>query len=181
MWGMQNGEVMVIEPDTKDWTWVLERPCPECGTDVTPYVPSAIPDLLDDAVRRWMSVLRRPDVATRPDDATWSPLEYAAHVSDVCTVFTERLALIRREDNPTFADWDQDAAAVEGGYARRTADEVAGELAQHAKRVSAAFAAVPLADWDRAGLRSNGSPFTVRTLGQYFAHDVLHHLHDVNG
>ena len=24
---------MSIEPDTKDWTWVLERPCPECGFD----------------------------------------------------------------------------------------------------------------------------------------------------
>jgi len=24
-----------IEPDTKDWTWVLERPCPECGFDAT--------------------------------------------------------------------------------------------------------------------------------------------------
>ena len=22
---------MSITPDTKDWTWVLERPCPECG------------------------------------------------------------------------------------------------------------------------------------------------------
>jgi len=26
---------MSIEPDTKDWTWVLERPCPECGFDAT--------------------------------------------------------------------------------------------------------------------------------------------------
>ena len=24
---------MTIEPDTKDWTWVLQRPCPECGLD----------------------------------------------------------------------------------------------------------------------------------------------------
>lgn len=22
-----------IVPDDKDWTWVLERPCPECGFD----------------------------------------------------------------------------------------------------------------------------------------------------
>jgi hypothetical protein len=22
-----------ITPDTKDWTWVLERACPECGFD----------------------------------------------------------------------------------------------------------------------------------------------------
>ena len=20
-----------VPPDTKDWTWVLERPCPDCG------------------------------------------------------------------------------------------------------------------------------------------------------
>ena len=26
---------MPIEPDTKDWTWVLERPCPECGFDAS--------------------------------------------------------------------------------------------------------------------------------------------------
>jgi hypothetical protein len=24
-----------IVPDTKDWTWVLERPCPECGFDAS--------------------------------------------------------------------------------------------------------------------------------------------------
>ena len=172
---------MAIEPDTKDWTWVLERPCAECGTDVTPFVPSAIPDLLDDAVPRWMSVLRRPDVRERPDEATWSPLEYAAHVAEVCEVFTGRLALILAEDDPTFPDWDQDAAAVAGGYRERNPDEVATDLARNAKKISASFAAVPLDRWERAGLRSNGSPFTVRTLGQYFAHDVRHHLHDVEG
>lgn len=36
-------------------------------------------------------------------------------------------------------------------------------------------------DWERRGLRSNGSEFTVLTLAQYFLHDVVHHLHDVNG
>ncbi|PVY29285.1 hypothetical protein C7458_10631 [Williamsia muralis] len=24
---------MAIVPDTKNWTWVLERPCPDCGFD----------------------------------------------------------------------------------------------------------------------------------------------------
>jgi hypothetical protein len=33
--------------------------------------------------------------------------------------------------------------------------------------------------WDRRGLRSNGSQFTVLTLGQYFLHDLAHHLVDV--
>ena len=33
--------------------------------------------------------------------------------------------------------------------------------------------------WARVGRRSNGSVFTVDTLGRYFAHDLVHHLHDV--
>ncbi len=172
---------MPIEPDTKDWTWVLQRPCPECGTESAAHSPATVPDLLRDAVVRWEAVLRRPDVARRPDDATWSPLEYAAHVRDVCGVFQGRLELILAEDAPTFPDWDQDAAAVEGRYGQQDPREVAEQLATNARRTGEAFAAVPHDRWERGGLRSNGSPFTVRTLAQYFAHDVLHHLHDVGG
>ncbi|MHB8274233.1 MAG: hypothetical protein ACYDC9_05635 [Dermatophilaceae bacterium] len=68
-----------IEPDEKDWTWVLQRPWPECGFDV-------------------------------------------------------------------------------GTVAGR---QVAARL--------------------RTGRRSNGSVFTIETLGQYILHDVAHHLHDVRG
>jgi hypothetical protein len=35
------------------------------------------------------------------------------------------------------------------------------------------------AAWDRPGLRSNGSRFTVASLGRYHLHDVVHHLRDV--
>jgi hypothetical protein len=30
-------------------------------------------------------------------------------------------------------------------------------------------------------VRSNGSEFTVESLGRYHLHDVVHHLHDVTG
>lgn len=172
---------MPIEPDTKDWTWVLERACPECGVEAAAHSPATVPDVLRDAVVRWEAVLRRPDVARRPDDATWSPLEYAAHVRDVCAVFRGRLALLLAEENPTFADWDQDAAAVAGRYGEEDPADVADELAARAAAVGEAFGAVPRDRWERSGLRSNGSRFTVRTLAQYFLHDVLHHLHDVGG
>jgi hypothetical protein len=172
---------MAIEPDTKDWTWVLQRRCEQCGAEVGAETPATVPGLVRDAVPRWQAVLRRPDAAERPDENTWSPLEYAAHVRDVFGVFRARLALMLEEDGPTFADWDQDAAAVAGRYADLDPDVVAGELAGAGAAVADAFEAVPERDWERPGLRSNGSAFTVRTLGQYFAHDVLHHLHDVRG
>jgi hypothetical protein len=31
----------------------------------------------------------------------------------------------------------------------------------------------------RRGVRSNGSAFTIETLGLYHLHDVVHHVHDV--
>ena len=66
------------------------------------------------SVPRWQAALAEPGVGIRPDGSTWSVLEYAAHVRDLCRVFETRLRLMLDQDNPDFPDWDQDAAAVEG-------------------------------------------------------------------
>lgn len=172
---------MAITPDTKDWTWVLDRPCEECGTEAAAYDPATVPEELRPAIERWRTVLARPDPGRRSDDRTWSPLEYAAHVSEALRVFDDRLALMLSEHRPTFDDWDQDTAAVTGDYGDREPVVVAQDLARNAQRVAAAFGRAPEGDWDRRGYRSDGAPFTVRTLAQYMIHDVLHHLHDVDG
>ncbi|WP_233565763.1 DinB family protein [Cellulomonas sp. PhB143] len=166
-----------IEPDTKDWTWVVERVCPECGFDAGALAPDAVGAAVHAAIPRFVAVLDRDDVRERPDPSTWSPLEYAAHVRDVFDVFDGRLALMLGQEAPDFADWDQDAAA--GGYAQEDSQDVAAGLQRAGARVAARFDAVEADQWERTGRRSNGSQFTVATLGQYFVHDVVHHLHDV--
>lgn len=166
-------------PDTKDWTWVLERPCPECGLDATALGVGDLPRLVQDTTTAWTEVLARPDVRVRPAPTTWSPLEYGAHVRDVHAVFAERLRLMLAEDAPRFADWDQDAAAVAGDYAALDPDAVAVGLVEAAGTVAALYAGVGDAERDRPGHRSNGSVFTVETLGRYHLHDVVHHLADV--
>ena len=40
-------DAMTITPDAKDWTWVLERPCPECGLDTSSFTREQIPAMLD--------------------------------------------------------------------------------------------------------------------------------------
>ena len=170
-----------IEPDTKDWTWVLERPCPECGLAAGGVVGHQVPALIRAYAIRWTEVLRRPDVATRPAPGVWSPLEYACHVRDVCRVFRERAELMLAEDDPTFANWDQDATAVEQRYGEQDPATVAAELGTAADAVARVFAGVTGAQWARRGVRSNGSSFSVETLAQSFVHDVAHHLHDVRG
>lgn len=168
-----------IEPDTKDWTWVLERPCPECGFDAASVDPAGIGEAVRDNAERWQQVLATPDAATRPGPAVWSPTEYAAHVRDVHRTFGARLALMLGRDDPQFANWDQDETAVAERYDLQQPDQVAPELLEEAHRVAATYEGVRGAAWQRRGRRSNGSEFTIDTLGRYHLHDVVHHLWDV--
>ena len=72
-----------VPGDSKDWTWVLERPCPECGLDPGAIDVADVPALVRANAIRWRAVLARPDVGRRPRPDVWSPLEYACHVRDV--------------------------------------------------------------------------------------------------
>ena len=172
---------MPIIPDEKDWTWVLSRPCPECSFDASTVTPSTVPGNVDSMLPRWRAVLRQPEVAERPNDSTWSALEYACHVRDVCSLFDQRLNLMLSSDDARFEDWDQDRTAVEKDYASSDPAVVSAELTAEGQQIAESFAGVREADWGRKGLRSNGSEFTVLTLAQYFLHDIVHHLHDVDG
>jgi hypothetical protein len=172
---------MAIEPDTKNWTWVIERRCPECGFDATTVTLDDVPALLRNNVASWPAVLQRPDVAVRPDDSTWSPLEYAAHVRDVFTVFHVRLNLMLAKDDPEFENWDQDAAAVAARYGDQEPSRVSDELVVAGNSLADAFERVPVDAASRTGRRSDGSHFTVESFGRYLLHDVLHHRWDVTG
>ncbi len=167
------------EPDDKDWTFVLERPCPECGYLATDVDAHDLPGLVRAAAAPWAQVLARPEARTRPAPRVWSPLEYGCHVRDVLRIFTLRNRLIRAEDNPVFPNWDQDTTALSERYWEQDPATVAAELAASAEENAAAWSAVAEPEWQRPGTRSNGSEFTLDTLGRYMLHDLVHHLHDV--
>jgi hypothetical protein len=157
----------------------MERPCPECGFVSSDVTPDQVGPAVRAAIPRYVQALGRDDVRDRPDAATWSVLEYTALVRDVFSIFDVRLQSMVEGDDPQFANWDQDATAVEQDYAHQDPAVVARELEIAGDRVAGRFDAVVPDQWERPGRRSNGSVFTVRTLGQYFLHDVVHHLHDV--
>ncbi|MFB2557254.1 DinB family protein [Herbiconiux liangxiaofengii] len=172
---------MAIVPDTKNWTWVLERECPECGFDSSATPAHLVPGLLRANAAAWPAVLERSDVTERPDAETWSALEYAAHVRDVFRIFAVRLQLMLEQDEPRFANWDQDETAVAERYNEQDPATVSAELTAAAEVMASALEAVPADAWDRTGFRGDGSTFTVDTLTRYFIHDPVHHLHDVRG
>jgi hypothetical protein len=166
-------------PDNKDWTWVLEEPCAECGFDTRNVTGADVPAVIRDAVARWGPVLSRPDAAARPRPEVWSPLEYGCHTRDVFTRFEERVQLMLSEDDPEFENWDQDATAIADRYWAQDPVLVSGALAAAGEQIAATFESVAGDQWQRSGRRSNGDAFTVDSIGRYFAHDVVHHLADV--
>jgi hypothetical protein len=170
---------MPITPDTKDWTWVLERPCEACGFNAQEYPPETFSRTIRVNAAKWIPVLERDGAAVRPSDDRWSALEYACHVRDVYRVFDERLRLMLEEDGPVFQSWDQDETAIEERYELQMPAIVSGELLDAAGTYADRFDSVESSQWDRPGTRSNGSHFTVQSLGTYGLHDPMHHLWDV--
>ena len=166
-------------PDDKDWTWVLTQPCQECGFDPATIRSKRLADAVRETASRWPAVLVQPAVAERPSKAVWSPLEYACHVRDVCRLFEQRARLMLEQDEPTFDNWDQDETAVADRYGEQDPAVVARELIEAAAGLAGVYAGVAGQDWERTGIRSNGSLFTAATLGQYGLHDLVHHLWDV--
>ncbi len=180
---MTTPESPALDPDDKDWTWVLEQECPECGFDAGSVDAATVAGLLRDNARQWAEILTDPDLRLRerPDPASWSALEYGAHVRDVNFLYLERLDLMLTEHGPSFADWDQDETAVTARYHEADPDAVATDLLAGAGALADRFDAVEGDQWDRTGYRSDGADFTVDTFARYFIHDPIHHLHDVRG
>jgi hypothetical protein len=170
---------MAITPDTKNWTWVVERPCPECSFDASTVRRADVAEIIRDNAAAWPAVLARQDVRERPDDATWSPLEYAAHVRDVLRLYDYRLTLMLDRDDPLYPNWDQDATAVAERYNEQNPGRVGAELAAAASALADRFDALDDAQWLRPGRRSDGVSFSVETFALYFVHDLVHHRNDV--
>ena len=105
---------------------------------------------------------------------------------DVLVLARTRLTALLAEDDPLFADWDQDATAVEGRYLELAPEAVADAVEQGAVVVGALLQQVadgrhgdPGAAWERPGRRAGGSVFTVASLARYVLHDLVHHEADV--
>jgi len=170
---------MAIVPDDKNWTWVLERSCPDCGFESASVDVGQLGDLIRANAAEWPALLAHEHARLRPTGDQWSALEYGCHVRDVYGVFDERLRLMLETDEPHFENWDQDATALEDDYDQQDPAVVCQQLLAAAEQIAVRWDTVADDQWDRRGYRSDGSVFTVETIGRYLLHDPIHHVDDV--
>ncbi len=167
-------------PDDRDWLATVREPCPECGFDA-----AAIPDdQLAGAVRSlgeaWRTgfVVGAPSVTDRPDDATWSALEYACHTRDVLAVFASRVTLTLAQDDADLGWWDHEAAAVDEFYNEQDPGAVLADLDLNAEHLAATLDQVPDDAWERSGTRRGSERFTIADMARFSLHEGHHHLRD---
>ena len=170
---------MPITADSKNWTWVLQQRCPECGFDAGELDREDIGTRLLQAAKDLRGALAQPGARDRPTPDVWSPLEYGCHTRDVCRVFDGRLQLILTAEDAAFSNWDQDATALADDYAGQDPAVVSTQLWDDAQVLAGRYNGLDDAQWDRTGSRSDGSRFTALSLGQYLVHDLAHHVWDV--
>ncbi|MBV9594770.1 MAG: DinB family protein [Actinobacteria bacterium] len=170
--------VVQPDPEDKDWTFVLDQGCADCDFDRS-IATDRIGPSARRAAERIAAALNRAEAAVRPSPAVWSVLEYGCHVRDVCALMDHRLHLMLAENDPLFANWDQDTTAIEARYWAQNPLVVQRDLRANAEQIAVTLDLVEADQWGRPGRRSNGSRFTVESLARYFLHDLVHHAHDI--
>lgn len=169
--------------DAKDWTWVTQRQCPECGFDPATVGPGDLPELILGSAERYEVAVEKKGAEKRQWPEVWSPIEYGMHVADVIELMGQRLeAILDGEGEPVaFDDWDQDAAAVEKEYWLANGHAAAVLIRERAEGAAEDWAEPEGEQWGWVGRRGDGTEFTAQSLGLYLAHELIHHLHDING
>ena len=170
----------MIDPETKDWIWVLDRPSADCGFDPGAQSVAAVPDLLRQNAMAWDELVHEGVVRSgRSDPLRWSSLEYLCHVRDAFGHLDRRLALMVSEEDPEFPYWDQDTCAVENRYDDQEPGTVVAQLSVAAEVLASRIGDLPESALTRTGRRDDGAPFTVASISLYALHEADHHLADV--
>ena len=167
--------------EAMDWMQVLVEPCPHCGADVGRVAPDGLPAALRDEAAHWESLLARADddrLRARPEDGSWTALEYGCHCRDVLSVMTERVTRTLVEVDPEYGWWDHEASAVDEQYNEQDPMGVAGDLGANAEWMAGTLALVEGDEWDRCGTRRGAEAFTVAGLARFTLHELVHHRQD---
>lgn len=160
--------------------------CEECGFDLERFAAADAATAIRAFGRRYRAPLTRflPGedgdslVRQRPAPATWSALEYAAHLRDVFDWYDHRVARSLVEIDPSYDGPDPDEAAQAGRYNEADPIAVADALAANAERLATTLESVEGEQWERAHLR-RGERRTVAFTAVRAVHEGNHHLLDI--
>lgn len=119
-----------------------------------------------------------PRTRTRPSPDVWSPLEYAAHMSDVVLLFSRRIEAILREQQPQLEVMAHDEIVALGRYNLLDPQRLAEETRDTARSLATTLDGLEPIDSAHRGFR-DGEERTVLEITRRAVHESRHHLQDI--
>jgi len=170
-----------------EWNKIQADPCPQCGDDPSSVEPTALGALVIERANAWRGFLVAAEDAylrTCPEPGVFSPLQYAAHVRGILTVYTDRMVLGLNEDHPVVALFNPGQAEWDS-YNLLGRDEVADEIEAQGRRLAATIDLAFPDGWSREVINDRGVygvyTFSVGGLACNATHETYHHLLDATG
>jgi len=162
------------------------RACPGCGLSWDTITAGDALVAVRSFPRRYRALLTAPEpeegaesvVRRRPAPATWSAVEYTAHVADVLDDLAVAIRKVVVENHPTIQGWDADERAAEQRYGDWDSTEALFALDHASARLAEVLESVEPGDWTRTGTFDRGERDAL-TLAREAVHQGAHHLRDV--
>jgi hypothetical protein len=154
--------------------------CDECGLDYGELDLDRLVELTRPYPERWAATLTGTDDAhlrRRPDDTTWSALEYGAHVRDVLDILTGSLERMAADDHPDLDFPDPDELAAERRYGDEDPAAVVSAIGEQTDRLLRFLEQEAAPAWARTGTFPWGER-DVETMAKNTVHEHVHHLLD---
>ncbi len=113
--------------------------------------------------------------AARGGDKQWSVVQVVCHLRDNEQIRLERIRLMRAQDNPHIAAYDQEKLAKERNYAAEGLGTALGAFLRNRYNVIAEFESLSPAEWERTGQHQEQGSITIADqLVRAVTHDTIH-------
>ena len=154
--------------------------CPSCQLAYEGVALAAIAQRLRAVtadIRALIEGLGPAELTRRPDEQTWSALEYLCHVRDVYVASTIRLYRTRKESAPQIEPVFNDLRVLRFRYNRADVRGVLHEMELALEGLIDEMART--SDWERTFTRQPGEERTARWLVRQALHEAMHHAADM--
>lgn len=162
--------------------------CKECEFDYQRLSASQVSGYMQELALEYRNRLDIHDddqlvkLRAHHEEGVWTALEYACHVRDVLVVQHDRLllALATGEDPQPFVPMGRDERAVSERYNEQPPRDVAVDLVNAAEVLSESFSRLTPEQWGCPAIYSDGRHIDILWLGRHTAHELHHHLMDMD-
>jgi DinB superfamily len=163
--------------------------CSECGFDWNSE-PDDIFATLGESVPSLREALQQPvdaqadkedrRVRARPSPEVWSIVEYLAHLRDAFSFYRDRIELVLTIDRPELATRDFAELAEASNYRDENPARVLATVETTITAADTHLRSLQRDQWNRIGIGSSGEERTVLALARRMAHEIQHHLLDID-